>query len=73
MVEDIGADPTGSEPIDQIINEYYRSGTVLQFPPGSYLVERSHHLNNGKNVKRWGMVGTGDSRNDVQFVFPVGK
>jgi len=73
VVADLGADPTGSDPIDDIIDEHYRDGTVLEFPPGSYLVERSHHFNSGENVDRWGMVGTGASRRDVQFVFPKGN
>lgn len=73
VVENLDADPTGTEPIDPIIEEFYESGTVLEFPPGSYLVERSHHFNNDENVERWGMVGTGDSRSDVEFVFPEGN
>lgn len=71
VVDDLGADPTGAEPIDELIDRYYRGGTLLEFPPGSYLVESTHTLDEG--VDRWGMVGLGESHRDVEFVFPPGN
>lgn len=71
VVADLDADPTGETPIDSIIEETYEDGTLLEFPLGSYLVERSHSFDAG--IDTWGMVGTGESRRDVEFVFPEGN
>lgn len=71
VVDDLGADPTGTEPVDDIIDEHYEDGVLLEFPPGSFLVERTHSFD--ENVNGWGMVGTGSSLRDVEFVFPKGN
>ena len=70
-VDDLGMDPTGGEPIDGALDGAYRTGTLVEFPPGDYLVTDTHVWNDG--VSRFGMVGTGDSHKDVQFVFPPGN
>jgi hypothetical protein len=35
-MREAGADPTGGEPIDPIVDCYTESGTLLFFPPGEY-------------------------------------
>lgn len=71
VVEDLGADDAGTEPIDSLIDEHYGDGTLLEFPPGRYLVEETHRFDEA--VDSFGMVGTGDTRRDVRFVFPKGN
>ncbi len=69
-VDDLGMDPNGGSPIDGALDRAYESGTLVEFPPGDYLVTRTHAWSAG--VDSFGVVGTGDHRNDVQFVFPDG-
>lgn len=68
-VDDLGWDPTGKKPIDESMDEDIREGTLIEVPPGTYLTERGHRL---EDVSRWGIVGLGESRKDVQFVLPAG-
>jgi hypothetical protein len=70
-VDDFGCDPTGSDPIDDAIEEAYGDGTLLVFPPGEYLVTDQHVWDRG--VEGFGILGLGDDRRDVQFVFPAGN
>ncbi|RDZ62106.1 hypothetical protein C5B90_17240 [Haloferax sp. Atlit-12N] len=70
-VDDLGMDPNGNEPIDNQLDSAYESGTLIEFPPGEYLATETQYWNDG--VSRFGMVGTGSSHKDVQFVFPSGN
>lgn len=63
-VDDLGFDDTGSEPIDASFAEAYRSDTLVEFPPGEYLVADEHV---GDDVSRFGIRGTGASRRDVRI------
>ncbi|AFK21336.2 MULTISPECIES: hypothetical protein [Haloferax] len=67
-VEDLGMDPTGHEPIDEVLDETYDDHTAIEFPPGEYLVTREHDWDRG--VENFRLVGLGKSHKDVQFVFP---
>ncbi|WP_394349509.1 MULTISPECIES: twin-arginine translocation signal domain-containing protein [Haloferax] len=67
-VEDIGMDPTGQDPIDDLLDDVYGDDTIVQFPPGEYLITRKHDWDRG--VSNFQLVGLGDSHKDVQFVFP---
>jgi len=67
-VEDLGMDPTGSEPVDNKFE--VEDGTLIEFPPGTYLFTERH---DGHEVTNWGIRGTGDSREDVEFVAPEGE
>ena len=53
---DAGADPTGTEPCDDVIDAHAGNDTLLYFPEGTYLIH-------GKNVQRdlhdFGMKGDG--------------
>lgn len=69
-VDDLGMDPTGSDPIDDTLDSVYEAGTLVKFPPGVYKVARPHQWTSG--IDGFGMVGTGSTRNDVEFVFPDG-
>jgi hypothetical protein len=64
-VEDLGMDPTGGQPIDSSFESAIETGTLIEFPPGEYLVKTDH---NTHTVSRFGIRGTGDHRNDVQFL-----
>ena len=70
-VEDLGMDPKGEVPIDDALDKAYRDGTLILFPPGEYLAAESHNWDD--NVARFGMFGLGESRGDVEFVFPPGN
>lgn len=63
-VDDLGMDPTGSTPIDSILEANIETGTLIEFPPGTYLYD-NHHYYDG--VSRFGIRGTGSSQRDVQF------
>lgn len=67
-VDDLGMDPTGQEPVDDILDETYGDDTAIEFPPGDYLITREHDWDRG--VSNFRLVGLGDSHKDVQFVFP---
>ncbi|WP_245998599.1 right-handed parallel beta-helix repeat-containing protein [Halalkalicoccus subterraneus] len=55
MVE-VGADPTGSEPIDDVFHEYAGDDTLLRFPEGRY---RANDLSLYA-LSEFAMVGKGD-------------
>lgn len=66
IVEDLGADNTGSQSIDGELNEAISGGTLITFPEGEYKIANSHRLPSGANV---GFVGEGD----VVFAPPQGS
>lgn len=77
-VEDLGADPTGNEPVDGIINSNSDSGNLLVFPNGTYkLAGKVQASADGT----FGMVGEGwqnangppDPSNGAVFVAPPGQ
>jgi len=57
-IVDAGADNTGSEPIDGVLDSVVTDGTTVVFPPGTYLMERELVKDNARNV---GLVGTAGS------------
>lgn len=67
-VNDLGMDPTGGDPIDNELD--FRDGTLIEFPPGRYLVENKQYEN---GLHRWGIRGIRTSRGDVRFVPPDGN
>jgi hypothetical protein len=69
-VDDLGLDPTGSEPVDAVLSDAIESDTLIQFPPGEYLVTDTVVVRNEVN---FGVQGTGSDPSDVQFVFPDGN
>jgi hypothetical protein len=69
-VDDLGFDNTGSEPIDDRFEAAYESGTLIEFPPGEYLVTRQHV---GDEVSRFGLRGRGPERRDVRIVAASGE
>jgi hypothetical protein len=70
-VEDLGMDNTGSDPIDDSLDDAYGDSTLVVFPPGAYLVERQHDWK--QVVDGFGMLGMGSNHRAVQFVFPKGN
>lgn len=70
-VDDLGMDPEGNEPIDAALDKAHGDDTLVVFPPGNYLARKEHHYETP--TKRFGLLGLGESRNDVQFVFPKGN
>ncbi|MFD1513820.1 right-handed parallel beta-helix repeat-containing protein [Halomarina rubra] len=68
-VDDLGMDPDGDSPIDDALDRGFDDGTLIEFPPGEYLVTRVHEFNSVDNA---GMVGKTGDRSDVEFVFPDG-
>ncbi|QPV63229.1 hypothetical protein I7X12_00940 [Halosimplex litoreum] len=68
-VADSGCAPDGSEPCDDAIEAAIADGTLIEFPPGEYLVTRPIEVDGDIS---FGMRGTGDSRRDVRFVHPEG-
>lgn len=71
VVDDLGMDPTGRIPIDDALDEGYGEKTLLVFPPGKYLATDEHLYRSP--TRQFGMIGLGESRRDVQFVFPKGN
>jgi hypothetical protein len=71
-VEDLGADPNGGGDVVPLIEGAYRSGVKVEFPPGEYRLGSSW-VDTGSSVSNFGLVGTGNSRRDVQFVVPDGR
>lgn len=69
-VEDLGWDPNGERPIDRSIDTDITQGTLVEVPPGTYLVNQNHYIDATSN---WGIVGTGESRADVNFTLPAGR
>lgn len=51
-----GADPTGSDPIDDVLRKYTRDDTLVVLPSGTYRVEEIDFY----ATSNWGLVGVGD-------------
>lgn len=68
-VEDLGCDSSGTTPCDATIQDAVADDTLLEFPPGEYLVERPLLL---EEIDTLGIRGTGDRRDEVTFVHPKG-
>ncbi len=66
-VNDLGMDPNGNDPIDDDIE--FTNGTLIEFPPGEYLVQNKVYEN---GLHRWGIRGTGSDRGQVRFRPPNG-
>ena len=64
LVEDFGADPTGSEPVDAAIADAMRAGTLVEVPAGTYKLTSTVDVPSD----RIGFLATGDAR----FVIPGG-
>ncbi|WP_135829001.1 hypothetical protein [Halorussus halobius] len=62
-VADVGADASGDEPVNPVLDEHAGDDTLLYFPPGRYLLD-DWRLADRRNV---GVVGT-----DATFVPPDG-
>ncbi|EFW92412.1 hypothetical protein ZOD2009_08893 [Haladaptatus paucihalophilus DX253] len=56
VVDDLGMDPSGEEPIDDILRENLQSNTKLEFPDGTYRVTELVY-NYGNGLHDFGMVG----------------
>lgn len=69
MRDDLGCDPTGNSPCDEALETAVESDHRLEFPPGQYRFELDHRF---EGVDGLELVGTGEDRSDVEFVFPSG-
>jgi len=69
-VDDLGMDDSGRQSIDGALSSAAEDGTLVEFPPGTYRVNRQLTL---KNVDNFGMVGSSGDRGDVQFVTDSGN
>ena len=67
-VDDLGMDPDGNDPVDDALTDAYESGTLIEFPEGTYRVESELLWRDDKS--NFGMRGLGDSQTDVEFTFP---
>ncbi|MDR5674644.1 hypothetical protein RH858_16080 [Halalkaliarchaeum sp. AArc-GB] len=67
-VDDLGMDPTGSEPIDSALSAAWETGTLIEFPEGDYYVSDTRVVVDDSD--RVGMRGLGDDHTDVRFFFP---
>ncbi|SFH79118.1 hypothetical protein SAMN04488066_1341, partial [Halorubrum aquaticum] len=67
-VDDLGMDPNGNDPIDDALSSAYESGTLVEFPEGTYRVETELLWRDDES--NFGMRGLGESHTDVEFTFP---
>ncbi len=56
VVDDLGMDPTGEEPIDDILGNHLESNTKLEFPQGTFRVTE-YTFDYGNGLHDFGMVG----------------
>lgn len=68
-VSDLGCDPSGTEPSGDAIRDSVADGTLIEFPPGEYLVTEPLLIH---EAVRFGIRGLGASHRDVRFVHPQG-
>jgi len=68
-VADLGCDKTGEKPSHDKIKNAIADDTLIEFPPGRYLVEEPIIIE--ENIS-FGIRGTGAGRRDVQFAHPKG-
>jgi len=64
-IVDAGADNTGNDPIDDVLDDVVEDGTLVEFPPGTYRMEREHSFTRSRNV---GLVGTGGKQETTLLV-----
>ncbi|MFC7045297.1 right-handed parallel beta-helix repeat-containing protein [Halobacteriaceae archaeon GCM10025711] len=58
-VKEVGGDPTGSEPINPVLEEHGRGDdTLLYFPPGRYLMDRQFRFSGFTNYGIYGEDAT---------------
>lgn len=57
-VVDAGADPTGTEPIDDVLSEHVADDTLLVFPEGRYLMHRQLRKTGFENLGFYGPKAT---------------
>jgi hypothetical protein len=69
-VDDLGWDPTGSDPVEGSLADAYGSNVTIQVPPGDYRVSSTAFL--GGSASNFTLEGTGSSHKDVQFVADKG-
>ena len=69
-VDDLGLDPTGNQPVEGALGDAIQPGTLVELPPGEYLVTDYITVRNATNA---GVRGTGTDPSDVRFVFPDGN
>ena len=58
-VDDLGMDPTGESPIDDALNGAFETGTLIEFPPGDYMVAEEAPTDPPHNPSRFVMVVLG--------------
>lgn len=68
-VADLGMDPTGNSPIDDILETAIRERTLIEFEPGIYQTNRQHVV---QSIENWGIRGLGSSSADVRIRPPNG-
>lgn len=54
IATDVGADPTGEQPIDGVLNSYAEPGTLLVFPEGTYTMASPYRHTGGGDL---GIIG----------------
>ncbi|MDX1746385.1 MAG: hypothetical protein R3324_10650, partial [Halobacteriales archaeon] len=64
--------PNGNEDVVPLIKDNYQSNTKIEFPPGTYQLG-SRWIDNDSSISQFGLVGTGSSPRDVQFLVPDGR
>ena len=69
-VDDLGWDPNGNEPVTDSLRENLRGGTLIELPPGEYLVDGTV---SESELQNWGIRGTGGDKGDARFVVPQGS
>lgn len=60
VVSDLGADPIGGTPIDDVLADHVESNTMLRFPSGTYRVTKPVNRF-GQGVHDFAMVAEGDA------------
>lgn len=66
-IDDLGWDPTGRQPVDATLANHLVDDTLIEVPPGRYLVTTEHRA---RGLSNWGIRGLGEHKRDVQFVVP---
>ena len=70
-VADLGMDNSGGSAINSALETAANNGSKIEFPPGTYLFDPP---SNGLVLDaHFAMIGTGETRDDVRFVYPAGK
>ncbi|MFC7096874.1 right-handed parallel beta-helix repeat-containing protein [Halobaculum marinum] len=75
----VGADPTGTEPIDDVVRSAVDSERLLYLPEGRYRLDETVVADGSEGVDRIGLVGENatvvpaDGKDDVLFGFGAGS